>query len=181
MSNTLYKENGYYSLLKEGLESRDLETPVNIYNLENDVMQNVDIFQQKYARFLRCSSSHQEIVDNVSPQCDFNKDGIDSLNSSYQNVMYSINAFNVGLKKIDPTNSLGLTNEEYAQSKTDMNNTYQDILSLRKQLDIKLGALYNEQKNGRESSAAQLDSTMYANTLWTILATCLLYYIIVEL
>jgi hypothetical protein len=183
MSNSLYKENGYYSILKESFNNNnnDLQTPVNIYNLESNVMQNVDIFQQKYARFLKCSSSEKGIVDSTSPSCDMNNDGINSLNASYQNVMYSINALNNGLKNIDSADSSGLTNGEYAKSKEDVKNTYQEILSLRKQLDTKLAALYNEQKNGRESSTAQLDSTMYANTLWTILATCLLYYIIVEL
>ena len=181
MSGSLYKENGYYSVVREGLNENNLKTPTNIYNLEGDVMKNLDVFQQKYARFLQCSSSESDIVNNVSPSCDMNNDGINSVNAAYKNVMYSIDRLNNGLNNIDPANSSGLTNEEYAQSKQEMTDTYQDILSLRKKLDTKLAALYNERRNGSESSAAQLDSTVYANTLWTILATCLLYYIIVEL
>ena len=181
MSSSLYKENGYYSVIKEGLVPTNLQTPTNIYNLESEVMKNVDIFQQKYARFLQCSSSQPGIVNNVSPSCDMNNDGINGLNTAYQNVMYSINSLNSGLKNIDSANSSGMTNEEYEESKKDAADRYQEILSLRKKLDTKLAALYNEQKNGKESSVAQLDSTVYANTLWTILATCLLYYIIVEL
>jgi hypothetical protein len=95
--------------------------------------------------------------------------------------MYSINSLNSGLGKIDPANSTGLTNKDYEESKIEMKDTYEEIRDLRKKLDAKMEALYNEQKNGRESSAAQLDSTIYANTLWTILATCLLYYILVEM
>jgi len=181
MSNSLYKENGYYSVLKESFGQNNLQTPVNIYNLENTVMQNVDAFQQKYARFLKCSSNAPGAADSAIPDCDMNTDGINSLNTAYQNVMYSINALNNGLNNIDSASSSGMTNEDYIRSKQDATNTYQEILSLRKQLDTKLAALYNEQKTGRESSVAQLDSTIYANTLWTILASCLLYYIIVEL
>ena len=181
MSGSLYKENGYYSVVREGLNTNNLQTPTNIYNLEGDVMKNVDAFQKKYARFLQCSSSEQGIVDNVSPSCDPTNDGINSLDTAYKNVMYSINKLNNGLNNIDPAGASGLTNEEYAQSKQDMTDTYQEILSLRKKLDTKLAALYNERRNGSESSTAQLDSTIYANTLWTILASCLLYYIIVEL
>ena len=95
--------------------------------------------------------------------------------------MYSINSLNNGVGKIKPENSSGLTNKDYEESKTEMKDTYDEIRDLRKKLDLKLEALYNEQKNGRESSTAQLDSTIYANTLWTILATCLLYYILVEM
>lgn len=181
MSNSLYKENGYYSVLREGLNSNNLQDPVNIYKKEGDVMKDVDIFQKKYARFLRCTSNVPGLSNSVSPKCDATEDGINSLDAAYKNVMYSINLLNNNVKKIDPENSLGLTNEDYAKSKTEMNDTYDEIRDLRKKLDIKLQYLYNEQKNGRESSAAQLDSTIYANTLWTILATCLLYYIIVEL
>lgn len=181
MSNSLYKENGYYSVLKEGLGSNTLQIPSNIYNLEGDLIKNFDKFQEKYARFLRCSVNAPGVENTVSPKCDPTNDGINSLDSAYQNVMYSFNALDNGLKNIDPNGSSSFTNEEYAKSKQDMDSTYVEILDLRKRLDTKLSTLYNEQKNGRESSQAQLDSTIYANTLWTILATCLLYYIIVEL
>jgi len=181
MSSSLYKENGYYSVIREGLNSNNLQDPVNIYKKEGDVMKNVDVFQQKYARFLRCSSNAPGLSDSVSPKCDPNEDGINSLDAAYKNVMYSINSLNSGLGKIDPANSTGLTNKDYEESKIEMKDTYEEIRDLRKKLDAKMEALYNEQKNGRESSAAQLDSTIYANTLWTILATCLLYYILVEM
>jgi hypothetical protein len=181
MPSSLYKENGYYSVLREGLNSNNLQYPVNIYEKEGDVMKNVDDFQQKYARFLRCSSNAPGLSDSVSPKCDPKEDGINSLDAAYKNVMYSINSLNNGVGKIKPETSLGLTNEEYEESKNEMKGTYQEIRDLRKKLDAKLETLYNEQKNGRESSAAQLDSTIYANTLWTILATCLLYYILVEM
>lgn len=181
MPSSLYKENGYYSVLREGLNTNNLQDPVNIYKKEGDVMKNVDLFQQKYARFLRCSSNAPGLSDSVSPKCDPTEDSINSLDAAYKNVMYSINSLNNGLGKIDPASSTGLTNKDYEESKTEMKDTYEEIRDLRKKLDAKMEALYNEQKNGRESSAAQLDSTIYANTLWTILATCLLYYILVEM
>jgi hypothetical protein len=181
MPSSLYKENGYYSMLREGLNTNNLQAPVNIYDKEGDVMKNVDEFQKKYARFLRCNSSAPGLSDSVSPQCNPSEDGLNRLDDAYKNVMYSINSLNNGVGKIDPAISSCLTNEDYEESKSEMKGTYQEIRDLRKKLDLKLEALYNEQKNGRESSAAQLDSTIYANTLWTILATCLLYYILVEM
>jgi peptidoglycan hydrolase CwlO-like protein len=181
MPSSLYKENGYYSVLREGLNSNNLQDPVNIYKKEGDVMKNVDVFQQKYARFLRCSSNAPGLSDSVLPTCDPTEDGINSLDAAYKNVIYSIDSLNNGVGKIKPESSSGLTNKDYEESKTEMKDTYDEIRDLRKKLDTKLQYLYNEQKNGRESSAAQLDSTIYANTLWTILATCLLYYILVEM
>ena len=177
----MHNEKGYYSILKEGFGSNSLQKPLNIYNLEGDLIKNLDKFQQKYARFLQCTASAPGVANSVSPICDPTNDGINSLDTAYQNVMYSFKALDNGLKKIDPASSSDLTNEEYEQSKRDTNSTYQEILTLRKNLDTKLATLYNEKKNGSESSAAQLDSSIYANTLWTILATCLLYYIIVEM
>jgi len=181
MPSSLYKENGYYSVLREGLNSNNLQDPINIYKKEGDVMKNVDVFQQKYARFLRCSSNAPGLSNSVSPKCDPTEDSINSLDAAYKNVIYSIDSLNNGVGKIKPESSSGLTNKDYEESKTEMKDTYDEIRDLRKKLDTKLQYLYNEQKNGRESSAAQLDSTIYANTLWTILATCLLYYILVEM
>jgi hypothetical protein len=181
MSSILHNEDGYYSILREGLNNNNLQTPKNIFDLENKVMKNVDVFQQKYARFLRCSSTQKDIVNNVNPECDPMSDGLNGVDDAYRNVMYSIDELKDGLNRIDKNNGSGMSNAEYKKDKDEMMKGYQELIGLRQQLDVKLADLYKQQKLDRESSATQLDSSVYANTLWTILATCLLYYILVEL
>jgi len=58
---------------------------------------------------------------------------------------------------------------------------YTDLVKMRSDLDKQLELLYKNMSNEPESSTRMLESNIYANTLWIILATCLLYYIFVEL
>jgi hypothetical protein len=200
MSNNFRPEKGYYSVLSKtdiiegmsapsslfspspaALKPLNMITPNSIYDLESSLMQQVDIFQQKYSRFLRCDDTKYN--DLVNPKCHPVEDGLNSLNSSYKNVMFSAGKLKAALDNITPTpnTALGDSNDDYIKSREDLNNTYEEIKHLRHQLDNRLAVLYNEQEGGKGSSVMNLDSTMYTNTLWTILATCLLYYILVEL
>jgi hypothetical protein len=203
MSNNFRPEKGYYSVLSKtdiiegmsgpssdskvkapspaALKPLNMMTPNSIYDLESSLMQQVDIFQQKYSRFLRCDDA--EYSNLVNPKCHPVDDGLNSLNSSYKNVMFSAGKLKAALDNIRPTpnTELGDSNDDYIQSREDLNNTYEEIKQLRNQLDNRLAVLYNEQEGGKGSSIMNLDSTMYTNTLWTILATCLLYYVLVEL
>ncbi len=188
---TLHKENGYYSILKEGFTPAplDLQKPRNIYDMENKVMQNVNNFQIKYARFMRCNNPN--IAPSVTnPSCDLNSfDSVSNLDTSYKNVMYSIDDLNAALNTISKgpgTSATPLAHDDIKNNITGLSsngttNLYDQIKILRNKLDARLDSLYNEERAGPESSATRLDSTIYANTLWIILATCLIYYVIVEL
>jgi hypothetical protein len=70
---------------------------------------------------------------------------------------------------------------DYTKNNKDIKVTHKELVELRRKLDEKLQNLYNEYDVNPESVQAQLNSAIYANTLWTILATCLLYYIFVEM
>jgi hypothetical protein len=151
-------------------------------------MKNVVDFENKYARFVRCADPKSS-GSVTNPSCNLNTtDSISSLDTSYQNVMVSIGDLNSALGNISNSPSGAITNKMHDDIKANITgvtdgavNMYDQIIALRAKLDNKLEDLYNEQRAGPESSAMKLDATMYANTLWTILASCLLYYVIVEL
>ena len=75
----------------------------------------------------------------------------------------------------------GTTNEESDRQEEDILATYAKIREQRKQLDMALERMYSENKAGPGSSKDQLQRSMYANTLWVILASCLVWYVVVEM
>lgn len=184
---SLYKENDYYSVLAN-TPGPNLQKPRDIFALEKTVMKNVVDFENRYARFMRCNNPNAS-KDVQNPQCNLNTtDSVSSLDTSYKNVMVSIGDLNAALDTISASPSAAITPKMHDEIKAKITgvtegtvNTYDQILSLRAKLDDRLDQLYNEKRAGPESSVTKLDAAMYANTMWTILASCLLYYVIVEL
>ena len=157
-------------------KSLSLVDPSNVFLLNNDVLNNLNVYEAKYSRYVRCQND--EFAKNVAPACDpYGDDGYASLERSYANLMNSIDT--VANTIPEQTTKEAVSPTEYKNTDADLKTTYKDILILRKDLDRKLQNLYNEFNANPESSQAQLNSAIYANTLWTILATCLLYYIFV--
>jgi hypothetical protein len=184
---SFYKENDYYAILAS-TPGPNLQKPRNIFALEKTVTQNVVDFQSRYARFMRCNNPNAS-ADVTNPVCDLTgNDSLASLDTAYKNVMVSIGDLNAALDTISKSPSGAITPKMHDDIKANITgvtdgttNVYDQIVALRQKLDNRLDVLYNEKKAGPESSVTKLDAAMYANTLWTILASCILYYIIVEL
>jgi len=159
-------------------QSLSLVDPSNVFLLNNDVLNNLNAYEAKYSRYIRCQND--EFAKNVAPACDpYGADGYASLEQSYANLIASIDTIANTIPGQTTKDAVSPT--DYNKSRGDIKSTYKDILVLRKDLDQKLQNLYNEFNANPESVQAQLNSAIYANTLWTILASCLLYYIFVEL
>jgi len=159
-------------------QSLSLVDPSNVFLLNNDILNNLNAYEAKYSRYLRCQND--QLAKNVTPACDqYGADGYASLEQSYANLISSIDV--VANTIPEQTTKHAVSPNEYNKTEKDIKSTYKDILRLRRDLDQKLQNLYNEYNANPESVQAQLNSGIYANTLWTILASCLLYYIFVEL
>jgi hypothetical protein len=63
------------------------------------------------------------------------------------------------------------------QSNEELVEKYNEMLKLRKQLDIKLAELYQTKNSIPEIYRQNIDSTLYATFLWATLATCIIFYI----
>jgi hypothetical protein len=168
----------YVLPLREGMDPKSLVNPSNIFSMNADAQMKMFEYQLQYERYMRCQDPQKK--NNVSPSCDFN--GIDSysnLEQAYTNLLDSLKSVS---SVIPNQSSINATTPQ--DSDKNYENTvrqHDNIVSLRAELDKKLQILYNEANGGPESAKQMLNSAIYANTLWTILATCLLYYIFVEL
>jgi hypothetical protein len=168
----------YVIPLQEGMDPKSLVDPSNIFSMNAEVMAKMKTYEEHYERYMRCQDPNKE--NNVRPSCDFN--GIDSysnLEQAYSDLLASLKTVSSTLPKQSSVNATTPENSEanYKNAIDQHNN----IVSTRAYLDKRLQILYNEAKGGPESAQQMLNSSIYANTLWTILATCLLYYIFVEL
>jgi len=66
-------------------------------------------------------------------------------------------------------------------SSADLSSTYNNINKTRSQLDQELNDLYNPETSVTSIFNKQLNTTMYATILWTVLATTLIYYVFIKL
>jgi len=58
---------------------------------------------------------------------------------------------------------------------------YNDILTQRKDLEQKLYELYTNDYDSLYSVKSMVDSSVITGILWTVLATTMIYYIVVKL
>jgi hypothetical protein len=73
------------------------------------------------------------------------------------------------------------TNQQYDASLNALLYSYRGILENRANLDMRLKELYSGPRSISEMNKQEVDSVMYANILWTILATSMIYFIFMHL
>jgi hypothetical protein len=168
----------YVLPLQEGMDAKSLVNPYNIFSMNADVMKKMKTYEEQYERYMRCQDKN--IKKNVTPSCDFN--GIDSysnLENAYSDLLASLKTVSAVVPNQSKINAT--TPQDSDKNYKNAIENHDNIVSTRAALDKRLQMLYNEANGGPESAQQMLNSAIYANTLWTILATCLLYYIFVEL
>ena len=168
----------FITALREGLQPNSLVDPKNIFSENAKVMDKMKNYEFHYSRYIRCQN--QETEKYVTPSCDFNgMDSYSNLEQAYSDLLDSIRTVSNDLPSQSSLNAT--TPQDSDKNYETAVATHKNIVAARAALDQKLQNLYNEEQGGPESAQQMLKSAMYANTLWVILATCLLYYIFVEL
>lgn len=154
-----------------------LTMPDSMFRQDNEISDKLNDFHHRYTRFIRCQD--EDTAKHVrNPHCN-SSDNFVNVQRSYQSLLSSIQGMETALSTTQVTN--GTTNEQSAQDEDEILRTYAAIREQRKQLDQALERLYSERKAGPGSSEEQLKQSMYANTLWVILASCLIWYAVVEM
>lgn len=174
-------ENGYMLATREGLDTLpvSLVDPSNVFLLQNQINDKLNAFQTKYSRYLRCQDSN--FSGGVNPPCDLNgSDSFRDVTQSYNTLLSSIKETRTVLDHNIQSNEI-IKPKDHDQNEADLVTQHDEIRELRGKLDAKLKELYDQMDNGIETPGRQLDSAIYANTLWVILASCLVYFVIVKI
>lgn len=95
----------------------------------------------------------------------------------------SCSNMNANLQKLQNmiTSSEFLTNDEYQTEYNNILTQFQQIITLRQDLDMKLRELYSLNNSAGTIYKTYVDSTVYSNILWTVLATSVVYFIFIKL
>jgi len=151
--------------------------PDSVFRKDNLLSDKLNDFQSRYARFLRCQDV-QTATTVHNPPCN-SSDSFINVQRSYQSLLTTMSDLEHSLSTTQVLT--GTTNEQSAKDEEDILQLYASVRAQRKQLDQTLERLYSEKKTGPESSEQQLKQTIYANTIWIILASCLIWYAVVEM
>ena len=153
----------------------NLTQPKSMFAEDNLLSDKLNDFQNRYARYIRCQDN--ATADTVNPSCS-PSDSFVNVQRSYQSLLTTMQDMDHMLTT-QPRD--GTTPEKSAEQGDEILHTYQAIREQRKQLDLMLQRLYSEKQSSPETSAEQLKQSMFANTLWVILASCLVWYAVVEM
>ena len=159
----------------------------SIYEIEKDIIKNLNTFYSKYAEYVRCNSSPDNSADNsnfVDTLSDSTKTyglnrtcstsiNYSSVETAYNAVIDSINRLNTAINSINGTANITLSSDTIDGIK----QRYSNNLNLRNELDLKMKEILKTDDSFVNQSKLHYDSTMYASIGWTILATSLLYYV----
>jgi len=109
---------------------------------------------------------------------------IDSIHKFNQQFNDYVNCKNNKESNCKPPTNLNINTKissiDYQKNKNDIENYYKNILSLRQELDMKLNSLNNTNHSFYNDSKMELSSSVYSGILWTILASSIIYFIIVR-
>lgn len=155
-------------------ETASLEIPENVFDKQNEISDELNEFQTRYSRYLRCQN--KDTADLVDPPCDLN--GIDNF-SNLQNAYKKLYSSMDGMTKVfdKQTKIGGKTVEVYNENEEQIDENYDNVLKMRKDLDNRLQFL-KEYSDGSISPAFRmLDRVNLINTLLIISIISLVYYL----
>ena len=156
-----------------------LEHPQNIFNKQNQISDNLNKFQNRYARYLRCQNEDtaNEVKD---PPCDLNTiDNFSELQSAYDALYKSMDSINDAYD--GQSNENGVTNDTYNTNEIQIEKTYENVTEMQENLDAKLKYVQEQLKNQDNSPNLMLESRQIVNTMLIILVMCVVYYAFIEL
>jgi len=158
----------------EGLTDPNASSISTDSNLEKTLINQLNTFNQQYQRYIHCN----DIYNNKDCKTDGSEPTVGSLNSLIGEINGTINNisknnYNIGGNVISPTT--------YQNTYNNINSNYENVLQLRKELDMKVNKLYNPDNSVISDYKNQFDSTIYSGILISALATSILYYVFTEL
>jgi Spy/CpxP family protein refolding chaperone len=164
----------HYSAYDNVKESFDVYTnPTssgNLFDLEKDVIDKLNDFNQVYYDYIKCSAEKSKCVSggtiaNVNLKAKSVQDAIANLQSAY------------GANKSSETI---VSDASFNQIHTEILTKSQSINELRTELDSKMQKIIDT-NNRIGDDFNNYDSTVYAGIAWSILATSLVFFIFTEL
>jgi hypothetical protein len=177
--------NVYYPLPDGSYATQDLR------NMESELIQELNEFNKQYSYYKKYmyNNRHQVTGDTTQP---FLKDNNSTIGPAdfpdlklnvplneiqiYKNLLSDLHSFNHAL---DVSVNLSTTSGQTGDI-AGMNETQNKVVQLRKQLDANLFELNEVEGSMATDSMRSMYSTLFANILWTSIATSMVYLVFVH-
>ena len=151
-----------------------LSEPNNLFTLQNNVTNQMNVFEETKNRYLRCNDPNTS--SQVNPACS-NKDVFSEVTIAYDNLKTSIDSLDGAMNANGQQNTDAISETGFNDNITQINTKYTNLKDLRKKLDNQLVELQNHLSPQNEPDL-QLRSTQFIYLLSVIAIFCLIYYII---
>jgi hypothetical protein len=158
-----------------------------LFTKEAVVMTKLQAYATAYTNYEECNSQNPVLVNAIntagrlgSSGCnnETGAGGYSALTTALTNVNTAIDDWNTAKTNYGVT---GKTNTAFDASMVALKRDYASMTATRANLDTKLKNLYNAENSIADMNKVELDAEIYANILWTILATSLLYVVFTKL
>lgn len=167
-----------YVQFSPSAETPGLKIPKDVFQMQNNVSNNLNTFQTKYSRYVRCQN--ENTAKKVNPPCALTRDdSFSSLTDAYVDLYTSMNTLEKVYDKQSTIN--GKTTTAYKQNSEEIDGNYKEVVSLRKDLDKKLKYIQENSNIGTSPALRMLNSRILINTLLVILLIYLVYVLIFDL
>ena len=159
-------------------ETASLEIPENVFQKQNEISDELNDFQTQYSRYMRCQNKNT--ADKVDPPCDLNGiDNFSNLKNAYRKLYSSLDEMTTVYD--NQTTENGKTVQVYNENEEQLDENYDNVLKMRKDLDNRLRFLQEYSNNAISPTFRRLDSVNLINTLLIIFSCCLVYFLIFDL
>ena len=154
-----------------------LTEPNNVFEMQNNVSDELNDFQKQYARYIKCQNP--DTRENINPPCDFDgSDNFQELTNAYNRLYKSLDE----MKEVygDQVND-GKTNDNYEKDEEELEEFYNTMRKMRTDLDKKLLYIQNQADTETSPVYRRLNSQILINTLLLILLVYLIYIMIFDI
>ena len=162
------------------------QTAKDVFSHEAALLSSLKSYATAYSNYQECNSSDTLGIRNPalarfgvagSTTCTNASSVLSSATSDMSNNL-------VALKNAMDTYN-GSTGKKptpaFDASMVQLKGDYASMVALRANLDLKLSNLYNAESSIADMNRVETDAAVYANILWTILATSMLYVVFTKL
>jgi hypothetical protein len=153
------------------------QTKDQIMAADNKLMNDINQFNLKYAKYVKCNVNAGAITSGCDPKDLTCCGDEDTYIGPLKALQKTVNDDLQSLQKIFTRNKSSIINPDVYESEYQrIRNIEKSNIRLRNELDLKLREVYNIDGPTLEDGVLPYDSSMYSAMLFTILATTGLFY-----
>ena len=151
-----------------------LTEPNNIFELQNEVTNKLNEFEKSRIHYIKCNDDSMPLSSGFScSDNDFSK-----VENAYGNFYLALDKLETAMNSQDQSDPNAISKSQYEVNVNEINNHYEQLKSMRQNLDNQLEEYQRSVINNNEPEL-RLKSSQFIYMLSVIAIILLIYYIII--